>query len=182
MKKKAEVDENGKSRTYASGTRPAPGAPENVFIAGLPGSGARELAERAAEELGLEYEEISDAKDIDALAGKNGKAAALDARLFADPQTAEKLSGKGLMVYLMADMPLLAGRMEQDPEAFALRGLKDIDALREEFIALEPALLGMAAGILRAEKPLEENVADLLDRWRMLGGTLTYDVHIDGVE
>jgi shikimate kinase len=195
MKKKAEVEDKDDRATFKSGVtgkRPeARKGPANVFLAGLPGSGKRELAESAAEKLGLRYVDLTEAfaeggseamdKAAADAAAQGGTMAALPAKALGSQDLRRTVADNGVLVYLMADMPLLLARMGEDPERAAREDAGSEDELRAQFAEYEPLALGMASAILRAETEPEERVNDLVDKLQVMGGELSYDVNIKEV-
>jgi shikimate kinase len=196
MKQKAEIEDKERTATFKSGItgkRPEKRTgPKNVFLAGLPGSGKVELAKAVADKTGREFVNLAETmadsgldaveKAVTDIACGQGAMAAIPAKALASNIVRETVADCGVVVYLMADMPLLLDRYAKDPALAAAEGASSEDEIRSQFMEYEPLVLGMAAAIVRADNAFEDNVDDLADKLKVMAGNVTYDVQIDGVE
>lgn len=196
IRKKTEVEEAESTASFKSGitgNRPEErSGPGNVFLAGLPGSGKLELAEAAAEKMGLKYYDLAGPMSEGGLEavenmvreiadGTVGVFAALPAKALTSEKVRQDVARSGALIYLMADMPLILTRFADEPERARREGAESEDDLRAQFAEVEPTALGFASAILRAETEPEELVNDLVDKLQVMGGKLSYDVNIKEV-
>lgn len=194
MQQKTDVQDADKTTSFKSGiTGNQPDertGPKNVFLAGLPGSGKSALAEAAAEKLGLQYLDLVEPLEkggieavernvIEIAQGSGGVFAALPAKALSSEIIREHVTASGALVYLMADMPLLIARFEDDPASAKREGVEKEEDLRVQFARFEPVALGSAKAIVRAENAPEEVVADLVDKLQVMAGHMSYDVNVD---
>lgn len=196
LRQKAEIEDKDRTATFKSGItgkRPEkPTGPRNVFLAGLPGSGKIELGKAVAGKTGRSFVNLAETmagggldsveKAVADIACGQGALAAIPAKALASGKIREYVAGCGVVVYLMADMPLLLDRFSQNPDLAAAEGAASEEEIRSQFMEHEPLVLGMAAAIIRADNAFEDNVDDLADKLKVMAGDLTYDVHIDGIE
>lgn len=196
ISRKTEVKDAGRTASFKSGVtgkRPEERAgPQNVFLAGLPGSGKLELAEAVAGRLGMKYVNLAEPfgeggmealeRGVDEIAAGRGALAAMPAKALTSEIVRQRIAGSGVMIYLMADMPLILARFSEDRERAAGEGADSEEELRAQFAEIEPLALGLASAILRAENDPAENVDDLVDKLKIMGGQMSYDVYIKEVD
>jgi len=196
MQKKAEVEDKDRTATFKSGVtgkRPEKRTgPKNVFLAGLPGSGKIELAKATAEKTGRYFVNLAQTmagggleaveRAVADIACGEGALAAIPAKALESGSIREFIADCGVVVYLMADMPLLLDRLDRTPDVAAAEGASTEEEIRSQFMEFEPLALGLAAAIMRADNDFSENVEDLADKLKVMAGNVTYDVQISGLD
>ncbi|TVM36673.1 hypothetical protein [Oceanidesulfovibrio marinus] len=151
IKKKQEVQEEGKVRTFKRGSAPA-GKPRNVILCGLEGSGRTALANETARLLDMQVAAPDAADGVSALAPfaeSGGHIVIIGPGHLQDSDSAALIPRLGHVFFLMADVPFLIeaqGIPEGEQESFAAA-----------FPELEMRFHSLGGLPLSAYRPVEEN-------------------------
>lgn len=155
IKKKHEVSEEDKSRTFRPATGPAR-KPRNVVLCGLEGSGRMALAREVASRLDLDIVmPEKDAEDFAGLAEGEGRLVVVGPEYLAEPEYVARIPRMGHVFFLMADVPFLVqSRRLTDDERERLAG---------EFPELEMRFHALGGFPLSSYRPIEENAAQIAE-------------------
>lgn len=197
MKKKIEVEDADQSAVHRAGEVKAPSmGGETVFFVGLRASGKTTLGRKAAERLGLPFvdtdelvveragrsiAEIVEAEgwdefrrlETEALREVAGKpmVVATGGGIVLAPENRELLKQGGPVFYLLATTLLVVDRLTRDmdpdnrPPLTELPLTEEMGAVREE---RDPLYMEVAKFVLRAEEPLDELMAEVDEKMRMV--------------
>ena len=194
IKRKTEVEDAELSAVYG---KAAPTArPRNIFLVGPRGSGKTTVGRLAAQRLGLEFADTdallgdragSTIADFVAAHGwdafrdlehavlqdvcaREGQVVATGGGIVLREDNRALLKAHGLTVYLMADVPTLLARLENDPNAAQRPALTD-SPLRQEISAVlnerEPLYFAVADAVLQASRRAEELAEDVEEKARL---------------
>ena len=194
IKRKIEVEDSGYTEVYTPGSRQVPAfrlERSNLFFIGLRGSGKSTLASKIAQALDGPYVDLDDrimeragcsiAATVRSLGwdqfrglehdclqevcGRQGQVVATGGGSVLLPANRELLKANGRVVYLQADVSLLARRLQQDPLASKRPPLSDLSLEEELARSLrerEPLYFECLDYILQADKPVEALVNSVL--------------------
>lgn len=163
IKKKQEVQEEDKVRTYRRGSAPGD-KPRNVILCGLKGSGRTDLARETAGRLDMQVAAPDAAAGASALAPfaeSGGHVVIIGPEHLQDSESAALIPRLGHVFFLMADVPFLieAGSVpESEQERFAAA-----------FPDHEMRFHALGGFPLSAYRPLEENAAQVEEVLTMRG-------------
>ncbi|EMG37519.1 shikimate kinase [Desulfocurvibacter africanus PCS] len=196
INKKADVQEADKVSVYdySNFVRPSPDArPANLFLVGLRGSGKSTLGRAAAEKAGMTFVDtdllveekagksiaaiVSEGgweafRDLESQAlaevcGRTGQIVATGGGMVLRAENRQRMRECGKTLYLMADVPLLAARLANDPDLARRPALSDspmVEELRRTLAEREPLYMDIMDGLLQARKSLDELVEDIMER------------------
>lgn len=156
IKKKHEVQEKDKARTFRSGSGPLC-KPRNVILCGLEGSGRTPLAEEVAARQGLEIARPEPTGEALAhLAEGEGRLIILGAEHLDIPDAMAQIPRLGYVFFLMADVPFLI-------EARKLAEGEERERLAAEFPEMEMRLHALGGLALSVYRPIDENAAQIAE-------------------
>jgi shikimate kinase len=137
-----------------------------LYIIGLPGSGKSAVAERLARELGcpaLSLPQDDPGEALDHILASGPAVVEVPHKLLLGEAFRQRLQSTGRVLYLMASVEALAGRLAATPE--------EQNAVRERLGRLrssyEPLMMQTLHLMAPADAPLGEVLADVLERVRM---------------
>ncbi len=194
IKRKIEVKDSGYTEVYIPGSQHVPEFRldrTNLFFIGLRGSGkstlARDVAEaldgvfvdldeRIIQQAGSSIETIVRSRGWDGfraleqdclqeVCGQQGQVVAIGGGCVLLPANRERLKANGRVVYLQADVSLLARRLQQDPLRSKRPPLSDLpleEELARSLREREPLYFECLDYILQADKPVDALVKDVL--------------------
>ncbi|BBD06911.1 shikimate kinase AroL [Desulfovibrio ferrophilus] len=197
MKKKFEVEDSNKTAIYRRGSNTKPAlSGETVFLVGLRASGKTSLGRLVAERLGLPFAdtdqllvektgrsiaEIVESEgwdefrrlETDVLREVAGKpmVVATGGGIVLARENREMLKAGGPVFYLLATTLLVVDRLTRDmdpenrPPLTELPLTEEMGELREE---RDPLYMEVAKFVLRAEESLEELVAEVQEKMRLV--------------
>uniref|UniRef100_A0A7C4ELL0 Shikimate kinase n=1 Tax=Fundidesulfovibrio putealis TaxID=270496 RepID=A0A7C4ELL0_9BACT len=164
IRERFDVQEEDKTQSFRHDVagQPLGGAGASLFFVGMPGSGRRELARRAAKALGLEYAEAATPESLLALAQdlKKARAVAVTAggEALADPAVRDILRAGGKVFYLMSAAPILARNLGQ---------LERVEDILRRLEALEPHFMSAAHFVQPVASTMEEMLEDVAEKARL---------------
>lgn len=198
MKKKIEVTEDTRRMVFGKAEKPIAFGPEvSVYLVGLRASGktslGRILAEKMArpfvdtddlvrERAGRTIEEIVasdgweefrrlEAEALRSIPADAGTVVATGGGIVLDEKNRDHMRKSGPVFYLMADVGLLASRLQADPKDAQRPSLSELpleDELRQTLSEREALYLEASNFVLPAQLPLDELVEDVRDKLRLL--------------